>query len=81
MYYDSPKRKKCERGCGKEIEWKGKDETKRGSTGWFEVNTKTEHTFRRCDKLILIKAERAMHGTLFPTLPTQEQEDEWLAEK
>ena len=42
--------KPCKYGCGKNIEWKGKQGGK-GSTGFFEVDTDIEHTYQRCREL------------------------------
>lgn len=65
-YYDSPKDKICERGCGVRIVWRGKIEDKKGSTGWFEFNNpKIEHTYNHCDRLIKIIQEKQKHGSLF----------------
>jgi len=64
-YYDSPKDKICDRGCGLRIIYYGKIIDKKGSTGWFEFGTKTEHTYERCDKIIKINIEKSKHGSLF----------------
>lgn len=64
-YYDSVKDKICERGCGVRIEFRGSNEYKKHSTGWYEVGTKIEHTFPRCDNLLKIIKIRSQHGTLF----------------
>lgn len=66
IYYDSPKVKLCERGCDLTIEWKGKIEDKKGSTGWFNQGTNIEHTYHYCDNLIKIIEEKKKHGELFP---------------
>jgi hypothetical protein len=66
-YYDSPKDKICERGCGIRIIYKGRIEEKKGSTGYFEYDKpKIEHTYARCDRIIKENKEREKHGSLFP---------------
>lgn len=65
-YYDSPNDKICQRGCNTRIIWKGKIEDKRGSTGWFHYDdTKKEHTYQVCDKIIKTLHEKEKHGSLF----------------
>ncbi len=64
-YYDSPKEKVCDRGCGEKLFWKGYTENK-GSTGWFlYYNTKVEHTYDLCNKIMKQHKEKVKHGSLF----------------
>lgn len=66
MYYDSPKDKICDRGCGHRIIYRGKIPDKKGSTGFFEYDyPHEEHTYKYCDNLIKIMKEKQKHGQLF----------------
>ena len=65
-YYDSIKDKICERGCGTRIIFKGKIRDKKNSTGWFEYDdTKQEHTYPRCDKMLKQLKIKQQHTHLF----------------
>jgi hypothetical protein len=50
--------KECSRGCRLSIIYKGTDPEKIGSTGWFEIGTKIEHTYNRCNRLIKNKLKK-----------------------
>lgn len=51
--------KECSHGCGLSVIFKGTNPEKIGSTGWFEIGTKTEHTYNRCSHKIKDKLKKA----------------------